>query len=72
MARREDSSSQHTRAPVGRSACTALQTTRSLLLTYKAPKKVPKMAIWVSHPSGLVPIHGPCHLPEKFLPAWPG
>ena len=42
------------------------------ILTYKAPKQVPKMAIWVSHPSGAVPIHGPCHLPEKSLPACPG
>ena len=42
------------------------------ILTYKAPKKVPKMAIWVSHPNGPVPIHGPCYLPEKSLPAWPG
>ena len=25
------------------------------ILTYKAPKKVPKMAIWVSHPNGPVP-----------------
>ena len=42
------------------------------ILTYRAPKKVPKMAIWVSHPNGPVPIHGPCYLPEKSLPAWPG
>ena len=30
------------------------------------------MAIWVSHPNGPVPIHGPCYFPEKSLPAWPG